>query len=51
MVNENFLFVPKWENFAGATWSTRPFCRPAAAAETIYHIEIMRLSLLARSSL
>jgi hypothetical protein len=44
MVNENFLFVPKWENFAGPTWSTRPFCRPAADPETIYHIENMPLS-------
>jgi hypothetical protein len=44
MVNENFLFVPKWENFAGPTGPKRPFCRLAADLETIYHIENMRLS-------
>jgi len=50
MVNGFFLLVPNWENFAGQTWSTRPYCRPPASRDFFYLFEIKQISKLARPS-
>jgi len=50
MVNGFFLLVPNWENFAGQTWSTRPYCRPLGTGVFAYLFEIKSFSKLARPS-
>jgi hypothetical protein len=50
MVNEIFLLFPKWENFAGPTWSTRRLLPPLSAPESNQAAVIKSFSELARLS-
>jgi hypothetical protein len=50
MVNEIFLLFPKWENFAGATWSTRRLLPPALRHRNSQDTVIMEFYELARLS-
>jgi hypothetical protein len=51
MVNGSFLFAAQWENLAGQTWSTRPFCRVVYILLNIQLIQKSVFFELARLSL